>query len=674
VFDIEWTPTSESNKQAAFSKKYLTTLKKISKECDKFTVACDYDIEGEVIGLNVVRFICKQKDASRMKFSTLTKDELIKAYENKSPTLDWGQAKAGETRHILDWYYGINISRALTAAIKSTGMFKIMSSGRVQAPALKIVVDREKEIKAFKPVPYWEIQLLGKLHKIKIEAWHKTGKFWEKKDADTVMKKVKGTKEGTITRVETKQFKQSPPVPFDLTSLQIESYRVFRISPKETLSIAQDLYTTGAISYPRTSSQKLPPTINYKKILNGLAKQDQYTALTESLLKGSLKPNEGKKSDPAHPAIYPTGELPKDLKERKGKVYDLIVKKFMAVFGSPATRETVIKEIEVKKEPFILKGTRTIEKGWHIYYEPYLKLEEQELPSAEKGDKVDVDKINKLDKETQPPKRYTPSSIIKALEAKGLGTKATRAQIVDTLFQRYYVEGSSSITATDIGIKTSETLEKYVPKIVDEALTRHFEEEMDEIREDKKKEDDVLAEAKVVIEKIVKEFKKNEKEVGAKLAVAQTDAWKKASNVGRCPECGSGQLQMKKGKYGMFIACSEHPECKATFSIPAGALAKVSDKVCEHCDHPMVLIIKKRRQPQEICINKECKSKKVENEHKIKEKPCPKCKEGTMVLRKSMYGSFLGCNKYPKCRTIEKLEKKEEKGNKEDKKESKSSK
>ena len=151
VFDIEWAPTSEISKSSAFSKKYLLNLKRLAKDAKDFIVATDYDIEGEVIGLNIVRFACKQKDAKRMKFSTLTKEDLVKAYENASPHLDWPQAQAGETRHKMDWYFGINLSRALTTSIKATGSFKLMSTGRVQGPALKLIVDKEKEIQAFKP-------------------------------------------------------------------------------------------------------------------------------------------------------------------------------------------------------------------------------------------------------------------------------------------------------------------------------------------------------------------------------------------------------------------------------------------------------------------------------------------------------------------------------------------
>ena len=152
IFDMEWVPTSQVDKSAAFTIKYLNVLKKLVKDADSFTIATDFDVEGEVIGYNVLKFVCKKKDANRMKFSTLTKEDLIKSYETKHKTLEWGQVNAGITRHEMDWLYGINLSRALTLSIKkASGRFKLLSSGRVQGPALKILVDREKKISEFKP-------------------------------------------------------------------------------------------------------------------------------------------------------------------------------------------------------------------------------------------------------------------------------------------------------------------------------------------------------------------------------------------------------------------------------------------------------------------------------------------------------------------------------------------
>ena len=662
VFDISWQPAYETKKTAAFSKKYLQTIKKLCKEAKEFTVATDYDVEGEVIGLNVVKYACNQKDAARMKFSTLTKPDLVEAYDNKSKTLDWGQANAGEARHYLDWYNGINYSRALTSAYKSTGGFKVLSIGRVQGPTLKIIVDREKEIKVFKPVPFWQIELNGSVSNGDLIAWHIKDKFWDKKEADKVMEHVKGKKEGKVDRVEKTQFKQLPPNPFDLTALQIEAYRVFRIQPKDTLAIAQDLYTAGYISYPRTSSNQLNPKIGYSKVLSLLAQQDAYRQLCSMLLKTRLQPNNGSKIDPAHPAIYPTGIVPQ-LDGRSFKIYDLIVRRFMATFGEAAVRETMKINIDVNKEIFVAKGTRTIEKGWFVYYGDYVKLEEEELPKVKENDIVSVKNITLHEKETQPPKRYTPASIIKELEKKGLGTKATRAQIIDTLFQRHYVHGTSSIEATELGINTIETLEKYVPKIIDEALTRHFEDEMEEIREGKKKKEVILSEAKDAIIKVINDFKKHEKEVGEGLKQAHWQAKDTMATIGKCPNCKEGNLMVRHGKFGSFAACSKYPDCKTTISLPSGANIKTADKSCEICGFPIIKEIRKKS-AREFCLNPNCKSKYVQGKAGKEakavakgqlEKKCPKC-GGNLVLRSSIYGKFYGCSNYPKCKHIEKLE------------------
>jgi len=618
-----------------------------------------------VIGLTVIKYACKKKDASRMKFSTLTKPDLVEAYENKSKTIDWGQANAGEARHHLDWYNGINYSRALTEAYKTTGGFKILSIGRVQGPALKIVVDKEQEIKKFKPVPFWQIELNGNVNDKDIDAWHIKDKFWEKKEAEEVMKNVKGKKEGKVSKVEKKQFKQQPPNPFDLTAMQIEAYRVFKIQPKETLSIAQELYTSGYISYPRTSSNQLSDKIGYSKIVSLLSKQSKYHDLCKQLSKKKLMPNNGKKTDAAHPAIYPTGIVPKIGEERIAKIYDLIVRRFMATFGEAATRETMKISIDVNKEIFVAKGTRTVAPGWYVYYGDYVRIEEEELPHVKGGDKVIVKKITMLDKETQPPKRYTPASIIKELEKRGLGTKATRASIVDTLFQRHYVHGTKSIEASELGINTIKTLEKYVPKIIDEEMTRHFENEMEEIRAGKKKKEDVLVEAKEDIINIIGDFRKHEKEVGESLKKAHWQAKDAMATLGNCPKCKGGILMMRKGKFGSFAACNKYPKCKTTFSLPNNAIIKPSKNVCKTCGMPMVLAIKARKKPMEFCLNRDCESKHVEGEagelakNIAKgniEKECPKCKEGKVVLRKSIYGSFLGCDQYPKCKYTERLE------------------
>jgi len=656
VFDIGWRPLYEI-KKGSFSKKYVDVLKKLSKKADEFTIACDYDIEGEVIGLNVLRFICKQKDGNRMKFSTLTKEDLLKAYDKKSCSIDWGQANAGETRHILDWYYGINISRALTSAIKSKGFFKIMSSGRVQGPSLKIIVDREREIKAFKPKKYWQIFMDGKKDEKEFRAIHCKNKFWEKEEAEIIYKKTGNEKKAEVMKVEKKEQKVPSPFPFDLTTLQVECYRCFGISPKETLAIAQELYTQGYISYPRTSSQILPKEIGYKKILKKLSKSKEYSKLF-AILPKKLVPNNGKKKDPAHPAIYPTGIIPKNLKQKERKVYDIIVKRFFSTFGEPAIRESIKVSFNIKNEEFITKGIRTKNQGWFSLYAPYLLKEEEEIPEFKEKEITYVKKIFIEEKETKPKKRFTPASIIRELEKRGLGTKATRAQIIDTLYKRNYIV-DKAIKPTELGIKTIEILEKYSPQILDEELTRHFEEEMELIRQNKKNKEEVLEEAKEVIIKIVEDFKKKEDSIGEGLKEAHKKEMRKQNTVGKCPEC-DGTLVIKKGKYGRFIACNNYPKCKLTFTLPSKGLVKVSSKTCKECGYPLIKIIKRGKKPKELCINPECPSKQLSREMAEKQgKVCPKCKKGKLVVRKSVYGSFLACSDYPKCNYIEKPKKKD---------------
>lgn len=606
VFDIEWKPVYEINSSGKFTKDYVFAIKKISKEADKFIIATDYDDEGSVIGFNVLRFICGKKDAKRMKFSTTIKDDLIEAYNNPMKHLDFPNINAGITRHKLDYYWGINLSRALTLSIKNTtGMFKIMSIGRVQGPALHILYDREKKIQKFKPEPYWQIEMVTK----ELSAMHKEDKFWEKKKAEDVVKKVKG-KKAVVDDIEEKRYNQSPPHPFDLTSLQMEAYKLFGILPKETLAIAQELYVESYISYPRTSSNQLPPSIGYEKLIKVLSKQTEYKEICEKILKfKKIEPNNGNKNDPAHPAIYPTGEIPAKITGKEKKVYDLIVRRTLASFGEPAVRETITLIFDIANEKFLTKGTRTIEKGWHVMYGHLMRLEEKEMPKFEKGEKVDVKKINLHEDETKPPKRYTPASIIKELEKRHLGTKATRSHIIDNLYNRHYIV-DKSMEVTNLGMKTVETLKKYCEDILDEEMTNNFEKEMDLIREDKVKKEKILESAKKMLNKILVKFKENEKDIGKALSKANKETMRQESLVGKCDKCKDGELRILYSRRfrSYFVACSGYPKCKNTFSLTRG-LPKTTDKKCPECGYPLVLIIRKGTRPFDYCINKNCPKK-----------------------------------------------------------------
>ncbi|MDP3919163.1 MAG: DNA topoisomerase I [Nanoarchaeota archaeon] len=616
VFDMEWKASFEVNKGSSYTKPYLNLIKKLAKDAKDIVVACDYDVEGEVIGHNIVKYGCNKKDAKRMKFSTTTKEDLRESYKNLMPGMDKGQAEAGITRHELDWLFGINLSRALTLALKNaTGRFKVLSSGRVQGPALNILAKREKEIQAFVPEPYWELELITE----ELVAQHEKGKFDERKKVEVIEKNCKG-KKAIIEKVTKKKFQQEPPNPFDLTALQIESYKVLRIQPKQTLEIAQSLYINSYISYPRTSSNQLSPSIGYKKILEKLSEQPQFKELCKELLKGPLEPNNGKKTDAAHPAIYITGEIPKDLDEQEVKLYDLIARRFMATFGKPAIRESMDIKINMDKEKFKANGTRTVEENWHKYYKPYVKLKEIEIDVKEKQE-LKIESLGILDKETAPPKRYTPASIIKELEKKNLGTKATRSEIVESLFTRNYLRRGKSIEVTDLGLKTVDVLNKYCPEILSEDLTEEFEEDMEKIRSGKSTEEKVIKNAETFLNKVLKQFKDKENQIGTDLSGSYEDTLKEQSFIMKCDTCKDGNLQLKYTRKfkSYFIACSAYPDCTRTYSLPRDYLVKNNPTKCDECEFPEVLLIKAGKRPWVFCINPEC-PKKEEYKKKMAEK------------------------------------------------------
>ena len=607
TYDYEWQPSYKISKDSSYTKKYLDVLKKLSKLSGEFTVACDYDLEGSLIGYNIIRFICNKKDGRRMKFSTLTKDELVNSYEKALKHLDFPLIESGEARHMIDFLFGINLSRALTLSVKNaTKRFKILSTGRVQGPSLKILAEREIEINKFKSEPFWELESIGD-----ITSKHEKGMFWKEEEVKKIHNKIKKEKKAVVDSIKKSEFPQAPPFPFDLTSLQLEAYRSLRINPKDTLEIAQELYSASYISYPRTSSNQLPPSINVKKILTDLSKQKEYKELCEELIReNKLTPNNGKKQDPAHPAIHPTGVMPKKLDDRQSKIYDLIVRRTLASLAEPAKRETQTVKLIIKNEPFITKGTRTIEKGWHKFYGRHNPHKEEELPKLTEKQEIKVKKINLLAKETQPPKRYTPASIIKELEKRELGTKATRSAIIESLYNRNYVK-DQSLEVTDLGLKTVETLDKYCPEILDEKMTRDLEEDMEEIRAGKETKEKVIDRAKRDLDKILKHFKENEIKIGKELSVANQETLEKESIVGKCPECKKNDLRIMYSRRfkSYFVACSGYPKCKTTFSLPNYALPKPTDKLCEECKSPLVLMIRKGKRPYEYCINKQCPKK-----------------------------------------------------------------
>ncbi len=1170
VFDIEWVPVYVAEKGKSYAKDYIKALATLAKRADEFVVACDYDTEGEVIGYTALKYACgvDPSKAKRMKFSALTKKDLLKAWYNLEPTINFGMVDAGIARHVLDWYWGVNLSRALTSAIKrASGKWMVLSTGRVQGPTLKFLVDREKEIENFKPTPYWVIKMLLEKNGETYTATYEKEKILDEEEAKRIVEEAKKGP-AFVERVEVKQQQRKPPVPFDLGTLQREAYSAFGYSPKKTLEIAQKLYekgyclhpdsliptpegvkrikelpkegevfaldfalqlsrarykllerdadepmyrvvlgdrtelyltgdhpvlvyrddhlifvpaeelrnddqvvlfinrrefqrshkvpqlfefilrnatsmkdyvfyepsfgnilkerikeaglkveilwkfnikeptyykylrdkmpvpvfrfliergiiskdearevfngfsygtspsslsfefneefwylfgfvvgdghitpegkitiaardrnrteetvralkevaealglpfaydskykmilirskplarlfellgcpsgnkteifkipsevmarsewmasflagyydadahigtkptgskksmspqivltsknrravytvklmwqllgvgtylwekkdregnfvayelkvysrdalrfydimrdylrvkrqdleevrkvairkrksyshhysvlkvknwmgklktdstlwkkfdmsnqtahgrgisldklerirdyltdedlrriATGDIyllpikniekfhyhgkvydlvvdgyhnfiangvvvhncSYPRTSSQKLPRNLNFRSILQNLAKLSEYKPFAHALLgKERLKPVEGKKDDPAHPAIYPTGELPKpgDLTKEEGNIYDLVVRRFLALFMEPAVRETMKVIINSNSHRFILSGARTVKEGWLKVYGKYVKFDEVILPAFKEGEPVKVIQIKREKKKTKPPARYSPAAVIKKMEDLGIGTKATRAQILETLYSRGYIEGKKKIKVTPLGMRVVEALEKNVPDIVSVELTKAFEEKMEEIMAGKAEKEQVIEESKEQLIKILKVFKEKEMDIGrmllestgtgvipSKSSARKTGAVKELSEeeerevqravdgkegsenagnakarnpgkkplvLGKCPKCGGDLVVRYNRKTGKrFVGCSNWPKCDVTYPLLQRGEIIPTDKTC--CGGAPVVKIREKGREYEICVDMNCK-------------------------------------------------------------------
>jgi DNA topoisomerase-1 len=594
AFDIEWVPAYVASKEAAYTKPYVDLLQKLGRKADVFVSACDYDIEGSTIAYNVFRFSTTIREGRRMKFSALTKEDLSDAYTNRSD-FDYNNANAGETRHILDWFYGINLSRALMGALHSAHRYRVLSIGRVQGPALSMLSNLEKDIKAFVPVPYFELTT-----KIKdVEFTHTRGRFDDETEADSALKKT--SEKGVVKSVDVKDQEVQTQPNFDLTSLQVEAYRLFSFSPSRTLELAQTLYEASLITYPRTSSQQLPATIKTPPIIQALSSHPEYKALAKKLMDNKwFSPLQGKKEDPAHPAIHPTGQSGK-LDAQEKKLYDLIVRRFLASFAPPGKRERVRVEADAGGEVYSVSG-------WTEFYGEYYTPEDVELPKFKPGESVAVLDKKKAKKETKPPKRYTQASIVSELEKRHLGTKSTRSVVVDTLFKRGYAGGAKSIEVSDFGIKVSEVLQKYAPEILDENLTRKMEDEMEAIQEGKLEKDKVITEAKEILVQMLDRWKKSESKIGTDLLAALDSTQQQANQLGPCDKCAK-QLRIIRMRDGrQFIGCMGYPDCRNTYPLPPGSVVSPGNKQCPSCTKPTINV-KKGRMRYTMCIDPNCPSK-----------------------------------------------------------------
>ncbi|MFQ5998173.1 MAG: DNA topoisomerase I [Candidatus Bathyarchaeia archaeon] len=615
VFNFKWVPKHEVKRGQTRSREIIRMIGKLSKQANEFISATDFDIEGSLIGYTILKYACngKENQAKRMKFSTLTREELNLAYRNLMPALDIDLAEAGRTRHEVDWLYGVNLSRALTiSALKNTRRYATLSMGRVQGPTLRLIVERESEIKCFVPTPFWIIDAEAEIGGNRFPVNFEKEAFEIKDEATSIQDRCLG-KTGHVVDVDESENKRTAPEPFDLGTMQNEAYRFFRFTPKKTLDIAEHLYLDALISYPRTSSQMLPPTIDYRNVLAGVRKFSKYKQLSEMLLAlQDLRPIQGKKEDPAHPAIYPTGRVADTLSTDETKIYDLIVRRFMAAFGKPAIRISTKIRIKCEGLNFFLHGRRILEEGWMIFYKPYIDSGELILPRITVGVEAMLKKIDILTKYTEPPPRYNPASLLRAMEDYNIGTKATRADIIDTLHERDYLRGEKMF-ATDIGSSVIETLSRYCPEITSIEFTRNLEQHMKKVESKAEKRENILEEFIQKLKPVLSQLKLRESEVGSDLAETMRVESMRQRTIGPCPECGTGNLIILRSRRTckQFIGCTNFFKelCKKSLPLPQKAFVIPTRKTCKRCGYPTVLLRRLNRKFSLSCINTDCPSK-----------------------------------------------------------------
>ena len=599
-------------------RKIINEIKELADKATNLYLATDYDREGEAIAWHLVQAVKPKAEPRRITFTEITKSAITRALK-KPRDLDDKLVDAQVARRVLDRLVGYKLSPFLWKKVAGG-----LSAGRVQSVALRLIVEREKEIGEFKVENYWVIEADfskdGKdFHAILEKKEDKKIEFKNEKDVKSLYERLKRDK-FKVNLVDKKQAEKNPPPPYITSTLQQEAARILYFSPKQTMMLAQRLYEAGYITYTRTDSPQLAKSaVNQARKLISSEWGEKYLPPQPRIYKAKSRV-----AQEAHEAIRPThfDTTPQEVKdkvdEKQAKLYDLIWKRALSSQAAAARLDQTRIEVISGKEKYIFVATGSV-----VKFNGFLRIwgekkDEQVviLPDLERGEMVEMKKMDLLDKQTQPPARYTESSLIKELEKKEIGRPSTYATIVSTIEERNYVKKEEGkLTPTDIGILVGDLLIEHFPDVVDYDFTAKMENELDDIAIDKKEWQPVIKE---FYEPFEKNLKEKEKELDKKEITHEKTNEK-------CPDC-KAPLIIKVGRFGKFFACSKYPDCKFTKPHLEGDLGKKE-------------------------------AKKIEKE--VANKKCPKC--GTeLVIKEGKFGTFLGCDKYPKCKHTEPIEIKSE--------------
>jgi DNA topoisomerase-1 len=512
-----------------------------------------------------------------------------------------------------------------------------LSVGRVQSPTLKLLVDRHDEIERFEPVPFWNIN--AKFGILAFKGEHDSNPFWEKEKADESLRKCKEVKKGTITSYDVSLKEEYKPPPFDTTAMQVEANKI-GIPPAVTMKLAEDLYTSGYISYPRTENTEYPKSLGLRGVLEKLKDSGLSEEVKEVLAQEQIIPSRGKRRTTDHPPIYPTSSAtPDKMKGDKWKLYELIVRRFLATLAPNAEAEITKCGIDVNGEPFTASGYVLKKAGWKKYYGKYITMTETQMPRLNVGSEVDIRSVTQDGSQTKPPFRYNQGSLIQEMDKLNLGTKSTRHDIIGKLFSRNYVQGNY-LTPTPVGIAMTRSLEKHGGGITETAMTAKLEDDMQKISLGERTLRSVVDESQKMLHTVAEKINVEGTELGNEIR----SALREQQHIGTCPTC-SNTMSIKRSKNGNFIGCDGYPECARAYPLPRGAMVQTTEEVCDVCALPKLRIIRKGSPPQTVCIDPKCGSNTSKND--IGE--CPSCGGRIRVMYSKAGKRFAGCSGWPQC-------------------------
>ncbi|WP_246999200.1 DNA topoisomerase I [Halosolutus gelatinilyticus] len=644
---VEKTPTQEN---------IVATLRILARKAARATIATDYDREGELIGkeaYEIVRDVNEDVPIRRVRFSSITENEVQNAFDEPDE-LDFDLAAAGEARQIIDLVWGAALTRFLSLSAGQLGN-DFISVGRVQSPTLKLIVDREREIEAFDPEDYWE--LFADLVKADADAAFEAQYFyrdeddneaervWEEAIAEEVYETLAARDSATVVDVNRRTRTDTPPTPFNTTQF-IRAASAIGYSAKRAMSIAEDLYTAGYITYPRTDNTVYPDDLDPEELLDDFVGHTTLGESAESLLENDdVVPTEGDEETTDHPPIHPTGEIPSrgDVSDDEWEIFELVVRRFFATVAEAAVWEHLKVVTEVDDYRLKSNGKRLVEPGYHDVY-PYFNTSENFVPDVDEGEELAIDGVELEEKQTQPPRRYGQSRLIETMEDLGIGTKSTRHDILEKLYDRGYVE-SDPPRPTRLAMAVVEAAENYADRVVSEEMTAQLERDMDAIASGEATLDDVTEESREMLEHIFANLADSRDEIGDHLRKSLKDD----KRLGPCPECGEDLLVRRSRHGSYFVGCDGYPDCENTLPLPSTGKPLILESECEKHGLNEVKMLAGRQ-----TFVHGCPLCKAEN---AGEGPilgaCPECgdeHDGELAVKTLQSGSRLvGCTRYPDC-------------------------